>query len=171
MGRHRTISDDATYAKNRAYYEKHLEHIKARCRQQYQDGKEFNLACWTAIRHAKKVLRGLGKEKLQEAIVVIVEQEFQKAGGDLVRLYERAQSSHRNSQFIRAYKTINNKCVDCQQTYPYYVLDFDPVRGKKLVAVSKMATKSYSQGLLEAEIAKCDIVCANCHRVRTFKNM
>jgi hypothetical protein len=48
-------------------------------------------------------------------------------------------------------------------------MDLDHVRGRKEFKVSEVVQKAYSISLerLQAEIAKCDVVCANCHRVRT----
>lgn len=65
---------------------------------------------------------------------------------------------------IRTYK--NKPCADCGVSYPAHVMDFDHVNGQKLSAVSRM--RSYSWKRIEEEIAKCDVVCANCHRVRTY---
>jgi len=58
-------------------------------------------------------------------------------------------------------------CLDCGKRYPPYVLDFDHRDGEeKFLEVSKMVG-SYSIKRLEEEVAKCDIVCSNCHRIRT----
>ena len=46
------------------------------------------------------------------------------------------------------------------------VLEFDHVRGEKLGIISKMVS-NVSAKVLEDEIAKCEIVCANCHKIRT----
>lgn len=63
-------------------------------------------------------------------------------------------------------KLKDSPCVDCGETYPYYVMQFDHVRGDKIRHVSKMVL--FSPDTILAEIAKCDLVCANCHAVRTF---
>ena len=57
-------------------------------------------------------------------------------------------------------------CADCEETYPHYVMDFDHVRGKKAHNVSSMMRKPTKT--IWDEIAKCELVCANCHRVRTY---
>lgn len=59
-------------------------------------------------------------------------------------------------------------CVDCGQSYPPYVMDFDHVRGEKVADVNHLRNRSSWQRLAE-EIAKCDLVCANCHRERTHQ--
>jgi hypothetical protein len=58
-------------------------------------------------------------------------------------------------------------CKDCGVKYPYYVMDFDHVTGTKVGNVGVMVAGKLA-ALME-EIAKCEIVCANCHRIRTHK--
>jgi len=57
-------------------------------------------------------------------------------------------------------------CADCGNKYPPYVMDFDHVRGVKSFSI---AQTSYTKPLrdLKREIEKCEVVCANCHRIRT----
>lgn len=62
-------------------------------------------------------------------------------------------------------------CVDCHVNYPFYVMDLDHCRGKKLFNLSRAANCNYALDKVAAEIAKCDPVCANCHRQRTFKRL
>lgn len=54
-------------------------------------------------------------------------------------------------------------------SYPSYVMDFDHIKGTKIGALSRMAGDGKPLASILAEIAKCDVVCANCHRLRTFK--
>jgi len=64
----------------------------------------------------------------------------------------------------------NKSCMDCGVQYPYYVMDLDhrdPTQKTK--AVSQMLRRCGLE-TLKKEIAKCDLVCANCHRIRTFNN-
>lgn len=66
-------------------------------------------------------------------------------------------------QLLRDLKSV--PCADCNATFPPYVMDFDHVGDDKLINVS-MAVKVGRRRLL-AEVAKCEVVCANCHRQRT----
>jgi len=61
----------------------------------------------------------------------------------------------------------NKPCMDCGQSYPWFVMDLDHVRGTKRAAVSRL--RHFNPKVILAEIAKCDVVCSNCHRLRTFK--
>lgn len=56
-------------------------------------------------------------------------------------------------------------CTDCGGSFPPECMDFDHVRGEKIAGVSQLLTRSRLRAV--AEIAKCELVCANCHRIRT----
>lgn len=60
------------------------------------------------------------------------------------------------------------KCMDCGKEYPWYVMDYDHVRGIKKFNLSVAASKYRKLDSIIEEMAKCDIVCSNCHRERTF---
>lgn len=70
---------------------------------------------------------------------------------------------------IQDYKS-NHPCSDCHKQYPHYVMEFDhvPGRGKKTMEVSKCLALGWKLERILKEIEKCDVVCANCHRLRTF---
>ena len=72
----------------------------------------------------------------------------------------------KKSRYIRAQKE-GKPCMDCGEYYPYYVMDFDHVRGTKEFNISDAAYSVGFQRLID-EIVKCDLVCSNCHRERTF---
>jgi hypothetical protein len=58
-------------------------------------------------------------------------------------------------------------CVDCGETDPV-VLEFDHVRGPKLFNfVDVLRAGAYTLSQVEAEIAKCEVRCASCHRRKT----
>lgn len=69
------------------------------------------------------------------------------------------------AKYIQEYKE-RHPCMDCKTSYPYYVMDFDHVRGKKHKNVAELIP-TLSKKKIDEEIAKCEVVCSNCHRVRT----
>lgn len=71
------------------------------------------------------------------------------------------------SKEIRELKE-STPCLDCGKNYPYYVMDFDHVKGKKLGNISHMINGGVTKKVKE-EIEKCEIVCSNCHRIRTYE--
>ena len=60
----------------------------------------------------------------------------------------------------------SNPCADCGESDPM-VLEFDHL-GDKLFNIAQGVRDRGWQVFLD-EIAKCDVVCANCHRRRTAK--
>jgi hypothetical protein len=59
--------------------------------------------------------------------------------------------------------------MDCGVQYITAVMEFDHVRGVKTSSLSEMVSKGKRPDQLDEEIAKCDLVCANCHRIRTVE--
>ena len=57
--------------------------------------------------------------------------------------------------------------MDCGGRFPAVCMEFDHVRGEKLFSVGIRV--SYKMETVLAEIAKCDLVCANCHKIRTHE--
>lgn len=68
---------------------------------------------------------------------------------------------------IRQYKT-KLGCKDCGYNLHHAGLDFDHMPGtRKLANVAVLAGKGKIKKTWE-EIAKCDVVCKNCHGIRTW---
>ena len=61
---------------------------------------------------------------------------------------------------------LENPCADCGQTDPL-VLEFDHVRGTKKADLAKMVYQNFGIQAIIDEIAKCEVVCRNCHSIRT----
>jgi hypothetical protein len=61
----------------------------------------------------------------------------------------------------------NKFCYDCDQQYPYWILHFDhKPEFEKICDINDMRYHA-SIEKIKQEIAKCDLICANCHRERT----
>ena len=79
------------------------------------------------------------------------------------RLIQEAKREPARQYVYEYFQT--HPCVDCGESN-WMVLEFDHVHGDKLMNVSKMM--AHSLDLIIAEIAKCESVCANCHKIRTY---
>lgn len=60
-------------------------------------------------------------------------------------------------------------CTDCNISYHPFVMDWDHVRGTKLKDISELVRSAVSWAKLKEELTKCELVCSNCHRLRTGK--
>jgi hypothetical protein len=91
-----------------------------------------------------------------------------------IKTFERS-SNWRTSQYtqqqakcyqqMRMYLSMH-PCVDCGET-DTRLLEFDHVRSHKTANISRLLTQGRTWPIIEVEIAKCEIRCANCHRKRT----
>ena len=78
----------------------------------------------------------------------------------------RKELRKRNQDFIREYKE-SHQCTDCGIRYHYSQMDLDHIKDKQK-NISRMVNSSQSIKTIMEEMAKCDLVCANCHRLRTW---
>lgn len=66
------------------------------------------------------------------------------------------------------YEAKDKPCMDCGISYPFFVMDFDHRPGEiKLFNPSQLPNCGSIKNAI-TELTKCDVVCANCHRIRTW---
>lgn len=78
------------------------------------------------------------------------------------RMYEERK------KFLASAK-IASGCVDCGLWGPDELLSFDHVRGEKIISIGSQWDVSLER--VKEEISKCDVVCLNCHAIRTNKRI
>lgn len=59
-------------------------------------------------------------------------------------------------------------CTDCGLRFHPFVMDFDHIGDDKHKNVSTMVQNGSSLQAIQKEIDKCELVCSNCHRMRTW---
>ncbi len=65
---------------------------------------------------------------------------------------------------------VKNPCVDCSES-DITVLEFDHTgKFSKFKAVSTLIRHGYPLDIIQKEISKCEVRCANCHRRKTAKD-
>lgn len=106
--------------------------------------------------------RKQNREKINESN----RKNWKKVGPDINK--KRLEDKKRSRKLVFEYK-LTHPCIDCGESDPV-VLDFDhrdPSLKKE--GVARMLSSGYSWELIQHEIEKCDIRCANCHRRKTSK--
>jgi len=114
-----------------------------------------SLAEWAYVKGVQPYCRDCQSKKAKEHYAANRTYYLAKA----VRQREKLKA------FIREAKS--KPSCDCRVLYPFYVMEFDHREGKEFNIGG-----SYSFMGMEAilrEIAKCDVVCANCHRERSYQ--
>jgi formate-dependent nitrite reductase cytochrome c552 subunit len=87
--------------------------------------------------------------------------------GSSARLAEKRAGWRRQAALLDRLRDV--ACADCGGRFPPCSMDFDHRDpSQKRSRVTAMIGRAGDQRILE-EVARCDIVCANCHRTRTFE--
>lgn len=81
----------------------------------------------------------------------------------------RVKISHRlrNNRLWEAYKE-RTPCFDCGKFFKHWQMEFDHVRGEKRFNIGALKHGSMFAPRAAEELEKCDLVCALCHRDRTY---
>lgn len=83
---------------------------------------------------------------------------------------QRQSRLDRNRQFLLDYMS-DKACVECGES-DVRCLDFDHIkRSDKKNLVTALIRSTYSIETIMDEISKCQILCANCHRKRTYSQL
>jgi hypothetical protein len=82
-----------------------------------------------------------------------------------VRVRERTVALNYKKNLRVYVQSLKKKpCTDCGIQYPPYVMHFDHLGIEpKIFGIGQLKSKR----LIDAEIPKCELVCANCHAVRS----
>src|SRR5690606_37881346 len=94
---------------------------------------------------------------------ILKKKHYKENKGDYRKRGKNAQKERK--RWLRGIKE-STPCADCELYFPFYVMQFDHVRGEKQFAVSHSYQYFGKQKIIE-EMSKCELVCANCHAIRT----
>lgn len=70
--------------------------------------------------------------------------------------------------WLREYKQ-SLSCSQCPESHPA-CLDFHHSEGNKLIEISLCPSQGWSKERIKEEIAKCTVLCSNCHKKLHWKN-
>lgn len=115
----------------------------------------------------------MGNHKRERVLEEIAKCELVCCACHRIRSHKRRKPA-KTARLIKFREWLNethklSPCMDCGVTLDPVAMDFDHVRGDKIKQISDMW--SWSRAKVEVEIAKCDLLCANCHRVRSVSRL
>ena len=151
---------------SKKYYDKHKDKVLA-TQAVHRAGKRDEISAYNKAYYDADPERG--KARAKESYRKSTPER--KAAG---RAYHKTHRAHyhglekariaKNDAWVNELKKA--PCSDCGGRFEPCCMDFDHLPGAdKLMEVS--ALRGSTREKLEAEIAKCELVCANCHRIRT----
>jgi hypothetical protein len=98
---------------------------------------------------------------------VIDARTYAEGGEEYKRRKNREQHARAQANMRRLFEYLReHPCVDCGETDPL-VLQFDHIRGEKKYNIGDLFHRYGSWRVIEEEIEKCEVCCANCHQRRT----
>ena len=91
---------------------------------------------------------------------------YQERGKAARRVRERARMLEARAWMAALKEGV--PCADCGQVFPVFVMHWDHLPGyQKVGSISEMVA-SRSRTITIAELQKCELVCGNCHVLRTI---
>ena len=82
--------------------------------------------------------------------------------------YGESRSRRQSALLARIQEVkVERGCADCGYNAHPAALDFDHLPGHVKSFRMASAAAGIKWSVVEAEMAKCEVVCANCHRIRT----
>lgn len=127
-------------------------------------GRTTNGTCKTCVSNRWLVWKMINKE-----LSNTWHKKWRKEHPDKVRAaFKRCYLKKKAERMTFLNRFKNKPCADCQGWFEPCQMDFDHRNPKlKVNSISKMGWDSRSLTAIKTEIQKCDLVCANCHRLRT----
>ena len=170
------------------WWERNREHINTYIRNRYRKHREFInslkhfpcMDCGAALPpycmdfdHVRGT-KSCSVPEMTCASLVKIQEEVNKCDLVCANCHHIRTDSRRNRSKnpwqVRFYSKINllkeHPCCDCGQIYPHAAMQFHHVRGNKVACISEMSQLKWDRVLKELD--KCDLICDNCHRKRTW---
>jgi len=129
--------------------------------------KEFSL-CAASTLSEERILLEIGKCEVRCANChrnkTYYERERKSQNEQVSRTLIRRRRLQANINILK-----NKECTDCHQFYNPWQMDFDHIDpNNKYMSIGELVRKSGVWELIIKEIQKCELVCINCHRQRTY---
>jgi hypothetical protein len=83
------------------------------------------------------------------------------------RVEQKRAARHRRTEWLRQLRE-GIPCTDCRNVYPFFVMHWDHLPEFQKLGEISGSLRNHAAAKILAEIGKCELVCANCHAIRTY---
>src|SRR5579872_1945432 len=113
----------------------------------------------------------LGRTASRQCVACIRVKDSQRYRTPAYRayVYPRNKGARVRNRMLTSIWKHASGCVDCGYRLHPEALDFDHVNDDKRNNVATLANRGVAVNTLFVEMQKCEVVCANCHRLRTMR--
>lgn len=138
--------------------------------EQWRDIQDYSTNSWNGKRYGSKVCRPCQRIKARESS----DRFLATRGGPQFSVSRKQPDGMTGRERHAHWATFKMQkgCADCGRSDDWRALQFDHRPGEEksfTIGEAIKSTGSYSDDEIATEIAKCDVVCADCHVERTRK--
>jgi hypothetical protein len=116
--------------------------------------------------HLNRVRRDGLQSICKSCRAVIDRERYERQHGTRTKVSARTWERGRTAWML-SLKT-DRPCTDCGKVFPPQVMQWDHIPGHQKLGDISTGFRWRSRHEILDEIAKCELVCANCHAIRTF---
>lgn len=169
------------------FYERHgksrIKFCSVKCRGKYQSiqsEKErseilFRICAWCKIEQkidqfAKKDKNNRNSYVCKTCMRAYCKSHYSKYRDKAIARAGKNRPNYTTPRYEYIKNLKNVPCADCGGVFHYCAMDFDHLDGEtKDRNISTMRNLSWNR--IKLEISKCEVVCSNCHRIRTYNRL
>jgi hypothetical protein len=86
---------------------------------------------------------------------------------DIQKIEVRKNQNYKRLEYQRFKES--NPCSDCKGFFHYSIMQHDHRDSEQKLFLLSQRSASFGSKIFMKEMNKCDLVCANCHGIRTWK--
>jgi hypothetical protein len=115
--------------------------------------------------------KGIRQKQCKECMSYFGKRHYARHKAEVLARKKRRDEKHREKLRKYVWKYLKEHgCEECGERDPR-VLEFDHIDPhEKRATVSEMVAGAYSMDSLKEEIGKCRVLCANCHRKKSYED-
>ncbi len=113
--------------------------------------------------------RGDGYQRWCKSCRRVYDHEYARRNKE--RWAENKQAwNRRRVDWLRDMK-VGKACTDCGGVFPPEAMQWDHLPGTTKLGTISKSMRGRQPKLIFEELAKCELVCANCHAIRTYRRL
>ncbi len=122
----------------------------------------------------KNAESGVRQPRCRDCVKAYSKRHYEANKGVYIERAKKSQQELREQCRAIAADRRKSPCVDCGLSFPSCCMEFDHRQGREIrgrasdQAISNLKNRATSLTQFLREIEKCDVVCANCHNIRTW---
>jgi hypothetical protein len=121
----------------------------------------------------KNKAKGVRQNRCRPCVKAYSREHYQANRQDYIDRAKVSNAELRGRKRALVQELRSRPCMDCGGSFPTCCMQFDHRKGRSITGrnspetIANVTKSTTSLAALQAELEKCDVVCANCHAIRT----